>query len=220
MREPSPKPPASRTPPIASVRDHHLELRQFVERAAFEHRDQRRVVDGAAREPHARSGRCGKIACATADRSADGRTPARRAKPRRASVGRVSLAPSRRSRLALSTNTPRRPSSLTARVSSRAAASPLKASTVGEAVELAGMLADQLRHLVVDALDRAGRDVAVGILDEGGRRVDHARSDAGELDRRQQRILTLQVSVDRSQRRPGRGRQRWRGWSAVQDGPM
>ena len=40
------------------------------------------------------------------------------------------------------------------------------------------MLADQFGHLVVDALDRAGGNLAVGVLDEGGRRVDHPRRDA------------------------------------------
>ena len=46
-----------------------------------------------------------------------------------------------------------------------------------EPVELAGILADELGHLIVDPLLGAGRHFAVGVLDEGGRRVDHARRD-------------------------------------------
>ncbi len=77
----------------------------------------------------------------------------------------------------------------------------------GKAVELAGMLADEFGHRVVDALFGAGRDVAVGVLDEGGRRVDDARGDAGAFDRREQGVRALQVAVGRLPGRPCRGRQ-------------
>jgi hypothetical protein len=67
------------------------------------------------------------------------------------------------------------------------------------------MLFRQLGHLVVDALNRAGRDFAIGFLDERGRGVDHARGDARGFDRRQQRVLTLEISVQRLHGRPGGG---------------
>ena len=89
----------------------------------------------------------------------------------------------------------------------------------GEPVELAGMLSRQFRHLVVDALDRAGRDIAVGVLDERGRSVDHARGDAGGFDRRQQRVLDSGDFGSTPPRPAGPRAEPWRGWSGSRTGP-
>src|SRR5262249_57135478 len=78
------------------------------------------------------------------------------------------------------------------------------------------LLCNELRDVVVDPLERARRDLAVGILDEGGRRVDDARGDACGFDRCQQCVLTLDVAVDRLKGSPGRKsgrascREQWR----------
>jgi len=66
----------------------------------------------------------------------------------------------------------------------------------GETVEVSRVPADQLRNGIVDPGDHLGREIAVGIFEEGGRRVDHARGDACLLDGRQQGAGIDQIAID------------------------
>ena len=52
----------------------------------------------------------------------------------------------------------------------------------GETVEMSRVPADQFCNSIVDPGDHLGRDIAIGIFEEGGRRVDDARGDARLLD--------------------------------------
>ena len=75
------------------------------------------------------------------------------------------------------TKTPRRSNSRTARVSSRAPASPLRVHG-RKAVKAVGVATHQLGQVIVYPDDGVPRGVPVGILDEFKRRVHHASRDA------------------------------------------
>ncbi len=175
--------------------DDNAQLGQLVEGAPFEQCEQRRAVDRAAREPHAQSAiaREALVHGGIGDRMDEDRHTKRRGRrQRRPCLRRIGK------KVALGALHEHPAQAEVAYRAGKLACALLAAIRIDgrQAIQPIGMLGDQLGDMVVDALDGSGSHVAVGILDEGCRCVDHPPCNPGGLDRREQGAAVGQVAVD------------------------